>query len=175
MQGHWGEDLPSPNTPAITSRSPAANPRAPEVALSESRRARSSWQYPTNLSAESFIGALLENVRLNSTVDLSSKRSQLRPLPDEWGAISKPRSGAAAIADVEALKQAEYNSGFVLTENFGYLRRDPDLGGYEFWMRVLNNEAPANYRGLVCSFITATEYQRRFSAIISHNNSACGP
>ena len=66
----------------------------------------------------------------------------------------------------------------MLTEYFGYLRRNPDQGGYDFWLNVLNesgrNGNPANYRGMVCSFITSTEYQRRFSAIVSHGNAECG-
>jgi hypothetical protein len=66
----------------------------------------------------------------------------------------------------------------VLTEYFGYLRRNPDQGGYDFWLNVLNesgrNGGPANYRAMVCSFITSTEYQRRFSAIVSHGNAECG-
>jgi hypothetical protein len=35
-------------------------------------------------------------------------------------------------------------SAFVLAEYFGYLRRDPDQGGYQFWLNVLNNREPGN-------------------------------
>ena len=36
-------------------------------------------------------------------------------------------------------------------EYFGYRRRDPESGGYEFWLSAVNNLG--DYRGLVCSFI----------------------
>ena len=56
-------------------------------------------------------------------------------------------------------KQAEYNSAFVLMEYFGYLKRDPDQAGYDFWLNILNHREPGNYRGMVCAFITSDEYQ----------------
>jgi hypothetical protein len=65
-------------------------------------------------------------------------------------------------------------AAFVLTEYFAYLHRDPDQGGYDFWLNALNNSEPGNYRGMVCSFITSTEYQHRFSAVVSHSNGECG-
>jgi hypothetical protein len=71
-------------------------------------------------------------------------------------------------------KQAEYNRAFVLAQYFGYLRRDPDESGYQFWLDVLNNVAPNNYRAVVCAFITSTEYQQRFGAAVTHSNGECG-
>ena len=62
---------------------------------------------------------------------------------------------------------------FVLMQYFGYLRRDPDAGGYDFWLNVLNNQAAGDYRGMVCAFVTATEYQRRFGIPVRHSNADC--
>ena len=70
--------------------------------------------------------------------------------------------------------QSEYNASFVLTQYFGYLRRDPDPNGFAFWLNVLSNQAPGNYRGMVCSFVTSTEFQHRFGALVTHHNSECG-
>ncbi|MEO8435397.1 MAG: DUF4214 domain-containing protein [Pyrinomonadaceae bacterium] len=67
----------------------------------------------------------------------------------------------------------EYNATFVLMEYFGYLKRDPDPGGYAFWLDVLNTREPGNFRGMVCSFITSAEYQKRFSPVITHSNADC--
>jgi len=36
------------------------------------------------------------------------------------------------------------------------------------------NREPGNYPGIVCSFITANEYQKRFSEVVSHSNAECG-
>ena len=70
-------------------------------------------------------------------------------------------------------RQSQYNSAFVLMEYFGYLRRDADASGYQFWLNALNN-APGNYRGMVCSFVTSAEYQQRFSLVVAHGNAECG-
>ncbi len=35
---------------------------------------------------------------------------------------------------------------------FGYLRRNPDEGGYRFRLNVLDQK-PGNFRGMVCSFL----------------------
>jgi hypothetical protein len=69
--------------------------------------------------------------------------------------------------------QREYNRAFVLMQYFGYLQRDPEPAGYDFWLDVLNNQVYGDYRSMVCAFITSTEYQRRFSLVITHSNREC--
>ena len=78
------------------------------------------------------------------------------------------------VADDSVFAPAEYNNAFVLMQYFGYLRRNPDQGGYDFWLNVLNNRVPNNYRAMVCAFITSTEYQVRFGSLVTHANSECG-
>jgi hypothetical protein len=80
-----------------------------------------------------------------------------------------------AVADSSAFEAAERNGSFVLMQYFGYLHRDPDQAGYDFWLNVLNNQDPNNYRGMVCAFITSAEYQLRFGQNVTHSNSMCGP
>ncbi len=61
-------------------------------------------------------------------------------------------------------------------EYFGYLRRDPDQGGYDFWLNVLSNKLPndpSGYRAMVCAFITSAEYQMRFGTSITRTNRDC--
>ena len=54
----------------------------------------------------------------------------------------------------------------------GYLRRDGDANGLNFWL-IQVNSAPLKDLGkqhaMVCSFINSTEYQQRFGEIITHN------
>jgi len=57
---------------------------------------------------------------------------------------------------------------------FGYLRREPDEGGYQFWLDVLNNKLPNNYKAMVCAFLSSAELQDRFSTARTHSNSECG-
>jgi hypothetical protein len=77
------------------------------------------------------------------------------------------------VIEIQAFKDREYNPSFVLMQYFGYLRRNPDANGYAFWLDVITNRDPNNYRGMVCAFITSAEYQLRFSAIVTHANSEC--
>ncbi|HEX8097564.1 MAG TPA: DUF4214 domain-containing protein, partial [Pyrinomonadaceae bacterium] len=77
------------------------------------------------------------------------------------------------LIEVQAFKDREYNPSFVLMQYFGYLRRDPDQGGYDFWLNVLNNREPNNFRGMVCSFITSAEYQLRFGSSVTRTNQDC--
>jgi hypothetical protein len=132
-------------------------------------------KYQANLTAESFVDALLQNVKQSSQLDLSVRRNALLNQYSGGGSINESRSLVLQLlADEGSLKQAEYNAAFVLTEYFGYLQRNPEPEGYEFWLNVINNREVGNYRGMVCSFITSAEYQRRFSAVVSHSNAECG-
>ena len=58
--------------------------------------------------------------------------------------------------------------GFVAMQYFGYLRRDPELAGYNDWVRVLTSGdaptgiQPGDYRHLIFGFIYSGEYRDRF-------------
>jgi hypothetical protein len=69
---------------------------------------------------------------------------------------------------------SQYNPAFVLMQYFGYLRRNVDPGDYGYWLDVVNNREPNNYRGMVCAFITSTEYQLRFGSTVTRSNANCG-
>lgn len=77
------------------------------------------------------------------------------------------------VVDIQAFRDREFNPAFVLMQYFGYLRRDPDAGGYAFWLNVLNNQEPNNYRGMVCAFVTSGEYQERFSPVRTRTDQEC--
>lgn len=76
------------------------------------------------------------------------------------------------VIEINEFKTREYNPAFVLMQYFGYLRRNPDQGGYDFWLNVLNSQ-PDNFRGMVCSFLTSTEYQQRFGTAVTRSNQDC--
>ncbi len=77
------------------------------------------------------------------------------------------------VIDHPLYQQATYNPSFVLMQYYGYLRREPDQGGYDFWLDVLNSRVPGNFRSMVCAFITSPEYQQRFSPFVTHSNAEC--
>jgi len=77
------------------------------------------------------------------------------------------------VIDISDFRTREYNPSFVLMQYFGFLRRDPDPGGYTFWLDILNNREPNNYLAMVCAFVTSAEYQQRFSPVVTRTNSEC--
>jgi hypothetical protein len=66
-----------------------------------------------------------------------------------------------AMADSDEVSAAEANSSFVAMQYFGYLRRDPEEGGYNDWLRTINAN-PADIRSMVNGFMNSTEYRLRF-------------
>jgi hypothetical protein len=138
------------------------------------QRAEFSGRYQTATSADAFVDALLRSVQPTG-VDLSSERDSLIGIYNlNTDLVASRAAVVKALADNATFKQSQYNRSFVLTEYFAYLRRDIDQGGYDFWMNALTYSQPGNYRGMVCSFVTSTEYQNRFSTVVSHNNGECG-
>jgi hypothetical protein len=60
-----------------------------------------------------------------------------------------------------------------LMQYFGYLRRDAEQEGYDFWLALLNGNELNNYKGMICAFITSQEYQERFSTTVTRTNASC--
>lgn len=125
--------------------------------------------YPFDFNVD-FINKLFDSAGLTP---FATERQQ------ELAAMNAGRTRAQVLRDVaelEAFKQREYNPAFVLMQYFGYLRRNPEPAGYDFWLNVLNSlPAPTNYHAMVCAFITSGEYQDRFGAVRTHNNGECSP
>ncbi len=111
----------------------------------------------------------------SADVDLFAERATLISRYHAGHSMNESRALVVReLADNASFSSAVYNQSFVLMQYFGYLRRSPDTAGYNFWLNVLNNSDRNNYRGMVCSFITSAEYQRRFSSVVTHSNAECG-
>ena len=67
------------------------------------------------------------------------------------------------IVENEGFARAKSNQMFVMMEYFGYLRRDPDEEGYQFWLNKLN-QFGGNFEQaeMVKAFIVSGEYRDRF-------------
>jgi len=67
------------------------------------------------------------------------------------------------VVENEGFIQAKRNETFVMMQYFGYLRRDPDDSGYQFWLNKLN-QFGGNFEQaeMVKAFITSGEYRARF-------------
>ena len=141
--------------------------------------------YPTTMSNTEVVNKLFDSAGLTA-----SRYDPLRQ--QEILAMNAGRSRALVLRDVieipdfktvpnpndprySELKQlSQYNPAFVLMQYFGYLGRNVDSAGYAFWLDVVNNREPNNYRGMVCAFITSTEYQLRFGSAVTRSNADCG-
>ncbi|HEY0321095.1 MAG TPA: DUF4214 domain-containing protein [Pyrinomonadaceae bacterium] len=61
-----------------------------------------------------------------------------------------------------------YDRGFITMQYFGYLRRDPDATGFNFWVgQLIGANAPhrLDYRFMVGGFLNSDEYRFRFAQI----------
>jgi hypothetical protein len=130
--------------------------------------------YQSATTAAAFVDALTATLKTATGVDIAGQRSALITLYGTGGSMAQSRSLVLREAiENAAFKQSVYYPSFVLMQYYGYLRRDPDAGGYAFWLDVVTNKEPGNFRGMVCSFITSREYQERFGTTVTHTNRDC--
>src|SRR6185437_119972 len=149
-------------------------------------RAEFNSKYPASLAtAEQFVDAVLATLQTDLGVNLMSQRTNLINLYNAAGSMAGGRGAVLyRLADDNASNpianqpfiDEEYNRSFVLGQYFGYLRRNPDIGGFVFWLGQVNGaplrDVPKQH-AMVCSFITASEYQLRFGPVASRNNNEC--
>ncbi len=121
--------------------------------------------FPVTLTPAQYVDALIANTGVSFT---SAERNALINL--FFGAANTAdqhaRAGAlAGVARNPTFAAAEFNRTFVAMEYFGYLRRDPDAAGYNFWLNKLNS-FNGNFINaeMVKAFITSFEYRQRFGA-----------
>ena len=70
------------------------------------------------------------------------------------------------VSEFPQLKTREINAAFVAMEYFGYLRRDPDTAGFNFWFGKLNDFGGDYIASeMVKAFISSSEYRQRFGSM----------
>jgi hypothetical protein len=143
-------------------------------------------KYPLALDGPGFVDAVLLTLSADLGVNLSGQRTALINLYNQGSTAIAGRANVIyRLADDNAttnpinnraLIDAEYNRAFVYTAYSGYLRRNSDIPGFLFWLGQVNS-APlrdlVKQHAMVCAFITAAEYQNRFSSLATHNNTEC--
>jgi len=120
--------------------------------------ARPEFRQYLELSNIQYVQALIDNTGVTFT---TSERDVL---------INGLNSGTETVATVlrkvvekQAFRQAEFNRVFVLMQYFGYLKRDADQAGYNFWLNKLNS-FNGNFVSaeMVKAFLASSEYVERF-------------
>jgi hypothetical protein len=160
-----------------------------QLSFAQSFAGRSEFRqrYPLTLSTGAqFVDALLATLT-SFNVNLSSQRTALISLYDATAGDQTAKRGAVLyrLADDNeqsnpinnrAFIDAEYSRAFVLTQYFGYLRRDPDLPGLNFWLGIINRfplRSATGQNAMVCAFITSAEYQTRFATLTPRTDTEC--
>jgi uncharacterized delta-60 repeat protein len=112
--------------------------------------------FPTSMTAAQYVNALESNAQVT--------------LPNKQALIDALNGGTMNRADVlrnvvesQVIFDKYLIPAFVTMEYFGYLRRDPDLIGYQNWVNTLIAD-PNNYRHMIFGFIYSTEYRGRFGS-----------
>jgi hypothetical protein len=135
------------------------------------QRAAFIAQFPASLTPAQYVDML------NANTGNSLTQSERDTLVSGLTGGSETRSSILRkIAENAAFIEREYNRTFVLSLYFAYLRRDPEPGGFDFWLANINGYPPHSLAGqhaLVCAFITSREYQERFSSVVSRSNADC--
>src|SRR5439155_18678004 len=118
-----------------------------------------------------FVDALFVNAGVTpSNTDRATVINEFGGTLDTSDAAARARA-LRRVAENSALQQQEFNRAFVLTQYFGYLRRNPNdapeaglnFDGYNFWLNKLNqfNGDFANAE-MVKAFLVSAEYRHRF-------------
>jgi len=142
---------------------------------------RSGWQQQLAANKESFVAAWTDRAAFHAAYDNLSNADYIDALVSNTGASfaasdreslvnglnagTLSRANALeAIASNSNFARARFNEAFVEMEYFGYLRRDPDASGYQFWLDKLN-QFDGNFEraDMVKAFIDSGEYRARFA------------
>ena len=117
-------------------------------------------RFPDSQTAAQYVAALYTSAGVTPT------QGETDAAVAAFGAGGTAGRAAALrqVAESDSLTRAEFNPSFVLMEYFGYLRRDPDEAGYQFWLGKLN-QFGGNYLNaeMVKAFLTSGEYRARFA------------
>jgi hypothetical protein len=157
-----------------------------DLATAFAQRPEFVARYPLSMTSAQFVDALLATIQAASGVNMSGQRSNLINVYDEARGVAAGRGAvlfrlaednqAGNPVNNRVFIDAEYNRAFVATQYFGYLRRDGDLPGLNFWLSVVNQfplRSPTGQNGMVCAFITSGEYQARFGSYFTRTNAEC--
>ena len=137
-------------------------------------------KYPSGLMLPQFVDAVLMTIQNDIGVNLNSQRNALIGLASRGAVMYRLANddlgGLNGGINNQMFIDAEYNRSFVVTQYFGYLRRDGDIGGITFWLAQVNSAPlrdPSKQQAMVCSFLTSIEYQARFGPIAPRTNAEC--
>jgi choice-of-anchor B domain-containing protein len=116
-------------------------------------------EFPNGMTAGAYVSKLFQRAGVNPTDAERQAATNAYGSGDTQGRARALR----AVAEGQTVTLAHKNPAYVLMEYFGYLRRDPDDVGFNFWLQKLNAAGgDAVAAEMVKAFITSIEYRQRF-------------
>ena len=106
-----------------------------------------------SLSNAAFVDKLLQT----GGVTLANRQQ----LIDSLGAGTSRAAVLRQIVDSNEVQQKEFDPSFVAIQYYGYLRRAPEVTGYNAWLNYLKAN-PGDYNTMVWGFVESSEYVNRF-------------
>ena len=140
---------------------------------------RADWAQILEANKQAFVAAWVERPGFRAAYDGLGNAAFVDTLIAQTGggfngnrdalvnALNGGTTRAAVLRQVvenDGFTRAKANQMFVMMEYFGYLRREPDEDGYQFWLNKLN-QFGGNFEQaeMVKSFIVSGEYRARFT------------
>ena len=141
---------------------------------------RADWAQTLEANKQAFVDAWVQRADFRAAYDGLTNAGYVDALLSHTGVdlsrseraalVNALSSGASTRAEVlrqvaedERFVAAKRNEAFVMMQYFGYLHRDPDADGYQFWLNKLN-QFNGNFEQaeMVKAFIVSGEYRDRF-------------
>jgi Tol biopolymer transport system component len=115
--------------------------------------------YPEGMSAENYVDRIYSHPFMTAT---PAERAQAIAAYGSGDTAGRARA-LRIVANNPAFRQRVLNQSFVLMQYYGYLRRNPDLSGYNYWLSKLD-QFNGDFRKaeMVKAFIASGEYRQRF-------------
>ena len=138
----------------------------------------SDWAARMEANKQAFVEAWTQRAAFRASYDALSNREFVDALISHASGFNGDRdslvaglnegtlSRAAALRQIvenDGFTRAKLNGMFVMMEYFGYLRRDPDAAGYQYWLDKLNAfDGNFEQAEMVRAFLVSSEYRARF-------------
>ncbi len=142
---------------------------------------RTGWESQLCTNKQSFVAEFVQRALLRTAFEGLSSDCYVDTLLTQRGTSFSPGERAELITRLESgtltreavlLRLAEderylsalRNAAFVRMQYFGYLQRDPDPDGYQFWLKKLNHfNGNFEQAEMVKTFLNSEEYRGRFA------------
>jgi uncharacterized protein DUF4214 len=113
--------------------------------------------YPRSLTPTQFV----DNISATAGITLSNRSQIISDLTTAGNSDAGRAVAMRAIADSQEEQNKEFNPSFVYMQYIGYLRRDPEEGGFTSWLNYLTSH-PGDFNTMVWGFVDSAEYRNRF-------------